>query len=389
MEYLNIIDFCSSSTSIWLRITFVIMFLYCSVRLSKFIWGLRFKIVHQTSNSSKTRRRPNRKKNRARKKHIPDVSVAPDSHSQPKEDLNTEDDLCVEPLVKFPLQSLADATKKFDLDLRTSVDGLGSVFKGKLKNTEEVLIIRRLNEVSLLTPEEFEDEVSLLSQANHQNLTKLIGYSIKFYKRFLVYDYVSGGTLESHLYGNPKCLDWETRMKIVVGVAKALRYLHNEMKTPILHCYIHPSNIWLDENCNPKLSAYGVVRLYYPAKRNMVSSFMIGSYYYTIHDHRLTRKVTIEADIYGFGIFLLEIITGRKGCIIREDGVAEYLIDWVQPYLKDKQKLAEIVDSRLGGNFKEEELYEVCNIAEMCLKKQPSDRPPMADLVTRMSHLGE
>ncbi|XP_074270733.1 putative serine/threonine-protein kinase PBL7 [Silene latifolia] len=170
-------------------------------------------------------------------------------------------------------------------------------------------------------------------------------------------------------------------MKIVVGVAKALRYLHNEMETPILHCYIHPSNIWLNENCNPKLSAYGVVRL--------------------------TRKVTIEADIYGFGIFLLEIITGRKGCIIREDGVAEYLIDWdlfiiivcviwsiisvmsmaVQPYLKDKQKLDEMVDSRLGGNFKEEELYEVCNIAEMCLKKQPSNRPPMADLVTRMSHL--
>ncbi|XP_074270736.1 receptor-like kinase LIP2 [Silene latifolia] len=130
-----------------------------------------------------------------------DVSVAPDSHSQPKEDLNTEDDLCVEPLVKFPLQSLADATKKFDLDLRISVDGLGSVFKGKLKNTEEVFIIRRLNEVSLLTPEEFEDEVSLLSQANHQNLTKLIGYSVKFKKRFLVYDYVHGGTLESHLYG--------------------------------------------------------------------------------------------------------------------------------------------------------------------------------------------
>ncbi|XP_074270729.1 putative serine/threonine-protein kinase PBL7 [Silene latifolia] len=161
------------------------------------------------------------------------------------------------------------------------------------------------------------------------------------------------------------------------------------METPILHCYIHPSNIWLDENGNPKLSTYGVVRLYYPAKRNKFSVFMKGSYYYTQHDHRLTGKVTIEADIYGFGIFLLEIITGRKGCIIREDGVAEYLIDWVQPYLKDKQKLAEMVDSRLGGNFKEEELYEACNIAEMCLKKQPSDRPPMADLVTRMSPLAE
>ncbi|KAL9232519.1 hypothetical protein vseg_007625 [Gypsophila vaccaria] len=287
----------------------------------------------------------------------------------------------LEGLRQFTYQSLVDATQNFSLDCRLSFDRLGDVFRGQSSSTNEAIAIRRLKQYPPLHLREFLDEVLLLSQANHPNLAKLIGYCAEKHNRLLVYEHLPRGTLKNHLYVLHTCFDWDMRMELALGLARALEYLQNSMMPPILHCYVDPSNIWLDEEYTPKLSAYGLVRMF-PSR-----IYKFGSYEYAVPDYLLTKKVTIEADIYGFGIFLLEIITGKEGIFLRKDGLPQYLSDWARPYLKDKQNLVEMVDKRLEGEFDYEKLHEVCDIIEKCLEKQPNSRPRIADIVMRLNYL--
>ncbi|KAH9611613.1 hypothetical protein KSS87_009977 [Heliosperma pusillum] len=290
----------------------------------------------------------------------------------------------LEGLRQFTYQSLVDVTQDFSLDCRVSFDRLGDVFRGQFFNPNECIAIKRLEPCPLMSLGDFLDEVLLLSQANHPNLTKLIGYCAEKHNRLLVYEHVPRGTLENQLYGLYTCFDWDIRMEIALGVARALEYLQNSMKPQILHCYIDPSNVWLNEEYAPKLCGFGVVRMF-PSPLDK-----FGSYDYALPDYMLAKKVTIEADIYGFGIFLLEIITGKRGktaIFLGKDGLPQKQSDWARDYLKDKQNLVEVVDRRLEGEFDKEKLHEVCDIIEKCLEEQPSSRPPIADIVARMNYL--
>ncbi|KAK9757438.1 hypothetical protein RND81_01G162800 [Saponaria officinalis] len=266
-------------------------------------------------------------------------------------------------------------------------DGLGQVFIGQMVGTLEVVVIRRLKEYTHQSVKGFVDEALLLSQVTHPNLSKLIGYCAEQLNRLLVYEYVPGISLKDRLHGNFTCLDWNTRMKIVLGIARALEYLQNTMKPPILHCFIGLSDIWLDGECSPKLSGFGVIRMY-PSRYDVNCPYdMNRAYAYGLTDYHLAGKLTLQCDIHGFGLFLLEMISGRKPVFSLEDGSRQQLSLWVEPYLDDKQNLDEMVDQRLQGKFDKEGLYVACELAEACLNQEPSRRPLISDIVKRIEGL--
>ncbi|KAK9757436.1 hypothetical protein RND81_01G162700 [Saponaria officinalis] len=176
-------------------------------------------------------------------------------------------------------------------------------------------------------------------------------------------------------------------MKIVLGIARALEYLQNTMKPPILHCFIGLSDIWLDGEYTPKLCGFGVIRMY-PSRYDVNCPYdMNRTYAYGMNDYHLTRKLTLQCDIHGFGMFLLEMISGRTGFFALEDGSRQQLRLWVKPYLKDKQNLDEMVDQRLEGKFDKEGLYVACELAEACLNKEHSSRTLISDIVKRIEGL--
>ncbi|XP_074272561.1 putative serine/threonine-protein kinase PBL6 [Silene latifolia] len=373
---------CISAGSLCFCFIVVAMAGFALNRFFNFIWVFTSRFPPQTSIK--------RKKKAVRKKKNSPINPNNDASLNDNSQLKDTKIGSVESIRLFTYKTLVDATQNFALDRRLSGDCLGSVYKGKIIDTNEVVSIRQLSYNFVLNVEEFVGKVLLLSQANHQNLAKLIGYSVHQYcDRFVVYKYESGGSLQNHLHGNQTCLDWKLRMKIAHGVAKAVEYLQNDMKPPILHYYIQPSNIWLDEEMTPKLSAFGLVGMYFPRSGSDYCIETCGSYFYGEHDIRLIEEVTIETDVRGFGILLLEMITGMKGRFRGKDGLNRNLTDWVRPYLEGEKNLASMVDAKLDGKFNIEELYDVCNLAEACIEKQPSHRPRISDVVKRMEGLAK
>ncbi|KAK9715076.1 hypothetical protein RND81_06G141600 [Saponaria officinalis] len=376
MEDMNLNKICFSSKSIWVLLVVGLLAVHSVIRLFWFTWRLRFSLRSRSSASIKRRKRADRKKKIADNKTITDVSVTEPLLA------NTN----VSCLRKFTYQSLVDATQGFPSKCRIGADHLGEFFIGKMADTDEVFTVKNMWVYEPHSHEEFVAHLSLLSQADHPNLAKLIGYSFLSWERVWVYEYVPGGSLEDYLYDNDKCLDWNLRMKIALGVARAVEYLQNDMNPSILHLYIDPSNVWLSEEYTPKLSTYGGVMMYSREKIVDFPSEMIGTYCYAKPDYELTKKVTLKTDIYGFGVLLLKIITGKKDYVLG-DGLPQKLVDWVQPYLKEKRKMVEMVDPKLGGKFENDELCEVWDIAEACLNERPESRPSIVDLVKRMNHL--
>ncbi|KAK9757439.1 hypothetical protein RND81_01G162900 [Saponaria officinalis] len=287
-------EICISSASIWFRVTAVAVALYAVVTFLLFFRGIRLRfrsILH----------------NRKKLTHYnPILGVPEDSNSSPLLNksnnnvpaqkisqvkilhVNDTKDSGVQVLRVYTYQSLVDATENF-LSVRCMYsDGLGQVFIGQMVGTSQVVVIRRLKGYTHQSVQGYVDEALLLSQVDHPNLAKLIGYCAEQLGRFLVYEYVPGISLKDRLHGNLTCLDWNTRMKIVLGIARALEYLQNTMKPPILHCFIGLSDIWLDGEYTPKLCGFGVIRMY-PSRYDVNCPYdMNRTYAYGMNDYHLT-----------------------------------------------------------------------------------------------------
>ncbi|XP_042457016.1 probable serine/threonine-protein kinase PBL7 [Zingiber officinale] len=288
----------------------------------------------------------------------------------------------------FTFRELAVATQNFKEANLLGEGGFGKVYKGRL-HSNQVVAIKQLNRDGLQGNKEFLVEVLMLIVLRHPNLVSLIGYCADGDERLLIYEYMPKGSLEDHLFDPPgkPPLDWNTRIKIAVGVAKGLTYLHDVVNPPVIYRDMKAANVLLDDEFNPKLSDFGLAKLGPVGDNTHVSTRVMGTYGYCAPDYAMSGKLTLKSDVYSFGVLLLELITGRHVYDSSKSAFEQKLLTWARPFLSDRRKFHRLADPLLQGCYPPRSFHQLVVITTMCLQEQPHVRPIIADVVVALNHV--
>ncbi|WZZ58242.1 hypothetical protein YC2023_058349 [Brassica napus] len=283
----------------------------------------------------------------------------------------------------FTFKELASATRNFREVNLLGEGGFGRVYKGRL-DSGKVVAIKQLNPDGVQGNREFIVEVLMLSLLHHPNLVTLIGYCTSGDQRLLVYEYMPMGSLEDHLF---EPLGWNTRIKIAVGAARGIEYLHCTADPPVIYRDLKSANILLDKDFSPKLSDFGLAKLGPVGDRTHVSTRVMGTYGYCAPEYAMSGKLTVKSDIYCFGVVLLELLTGRKAIDLNQTQGEQNLVSWSRPYLKDQKKFGHLVDPSLRGRYPRRCLNYAIAIIAMCLNEEAHCRPFIGDIVVALEYL--
>ncbi|KAL9395216.1 hypothetical protein Peur_014501 [Populus x canadensis] len=289
----------------------------------------------------------------------------------------------------FTFRELAAATRNFREVNLIGEGGFGRVYKGRLE-TGELVAVKQLNQDGLQGDQEFIVEVLMLSLLHHSNLVTLTGYCTSGDQRLLVYEYMPMGSLEDHLFDlepGKEPLSWSTRIKIAVGAARGLEYLHCKADPPVIYRDLKSANILLDNDFQPKLSDFGIAKLGPVGENTHVSTRVMGTYGYCAPEYAMSGKLTLKSDIYSFGVVLLELITGRKAIDRSKKPGEQNLAAWSQPFLKDQKKYCQLADPLLEGCYPRRCFNYAIAITAMCLNEQASFRPLIGDILAALEYL--
>ncbi|EOY12448.1 Kinase superfamily protein isoform 1 [Theobroma cacao] len=290
----------------------------------------------------------------------------------------------------FNYPELCTATENFNPENQLGEGGFGKVYKGHVENPDQVVAVKQLDRNGYQGNREFLVEVLMLSLLHHPNLVNLVGYCADADQRILVYEYMANGSLEDHLLDLPpdkKPLDWNTRMKIAVGAAKGLEYLHETADPPVIYRDFKASNILLDQDFNPKLSDFGLAKLGPTGDKSHVSTRVMGTYGYCAPEYALTGQLTTKSDVYSFGVVFLEIITGRRVIDNSRPTEEQNLVTWATPLFKDRRNFTLMADPLLEEDYPVKGLHQALAVAAMCLQEEAAVRPLMSDVVTALEYL--
>ncbi|CAN6681240.1 unnamed protein product [Malus baccata var. baccata] len=299
------------------------------------------------------------------------------------------DEKPVRQLLQFTFQELKSATGNFRPDSILGEGGFGYVFKGWIEENGTgpakpgsgiTVAVKSLKPDGLQGHREWVAEVDFLGQLHHSNLVKLIGYCIEDDQRLLVYEFMTRGSLENHLFRRTIPLPWSNRIKIALGAAKGLAFLHNGPE-PVIYRDFKTSNILLDSEYNAKLSDFGLVKAGPQGDKTHVSTRVVGTYGYAAPEYVMTGHLTSKSDVYSFGVVLLEILTGRRSMDKKRPSGEQNLVAWARPHLADKRKLSLLVDPRLELNYSIKGVQKVSQLAYSCLSRDPKSRPTMDEVV--------
>ncbi|KAA8543021.1 hypothetical protein F0562_021484 [Nyssa sinensis] len=282
-------------------------------------------------------------------------------------------------------EELKEATNNFEPASVLGEGGFGRVFKGILSDGTAVAI-KRLTSGGQQGGKEFLVEVEMLSRLHHRNLVKLVGYysSRDSSQNLLCYELVPNGSLEAWLHGplGVNCpLDWDTRMKIALDAARGLAYLHEDSQPCVIHRDFKASNILLENNFHAKVADFGLAKQAPEGQANYLSTRVMGTFGYVAPEYAMTGHLLVKSDVYSYGVVLLELLTGRKPVDMSQPSGQENLVTWARPILRDKDRLEELADPRLAGNFPREDFVRVCTIAAACVASEASQRPTMGEVV--------
>ncbi|XP_013586392.1 PREDICTED: protein kinase 2A, chloroplastic-like [Brassica oleracea var. oleracea] len=309
----------------------------------------------------------------------------------------TEGEILSSPNLKaFSFNELKNATKNFRPDSLLGEGGFGCVFKGWIDETTLtasrpgsgiVVAVKKLRPEGFQGHKEWLTEVNYLGQLIHPNLVLLIGYCSEGENRLLVYEFMPKGSLENHLFRRgAQPLTWAIRMKVAVGAAKGLTFLH-EAKSQVIYRDFKAANILLDAEFNAKLSDFGLAKAGPTGDATHVSTNVIGTHGYAAPEYVATGRLTAKSDVYSFGVVLLELISGRRAMDTSNGGVEYSLVDWAKPYLDDKRKLFRIMDTKLGGQYPQKGAYAAATLALQCLNPEAKLRPKMSVVLSTLEQL--
>ncbi|XWS15723.1 hypothetical protein CRYUN_Cryun34aG0026400 [Craigia yunnanensis] len=280
----------------------------------------------------------------------------------------------------FSYNQIRAATDDFHSSNKIGRGGFGTVYKGVLKDGTEVAV-KTLSAQSKQGVREFLTEINTISNVKHPNLVELIGCCVQGTNRILVYEYVENKSLDKVLLDQRSTnikLDWSKRAAICMGIARGLAFLHEELVPHIVHRDIKSSNMLLDKDCNPKIGDFGLAKLF-PDNITHISTRIAGTTGYLAPEYAMGGQLTMKADVYSFGVLVLEIISGRSSSKANWGGMDKFLLEWAWQ-LYEEGKLLELVDPELG-EFPEEEVLRYMKVAFFCTQSAGNRRPLMSQVI--------
>ncbi|KAK9079318.1 hypothetical protein SSX86_000989 [Deinandra increscens subsp. villosa] len=296
----------------------------------------------------------------------------------------------------FTFAELKSATSGFSRSAKLGEGGFGCVYFGSIKSPQDPstkihVAVKQLSRRGLQGHKEWVTEVNVLGVVEHANLVKLIGYCAeddeRGIQRLLVYEFMPNRSVEDHLATRTqKPLSWTMRLKVAQDAARGLTYLHEEMDFQIIFRDFKSSNILLDEQWNAKLSDFGLARLGPQEGLTHVSTAVVGTMGYAAPEYIQTGRLRSQSDVWSYGVFLYELITGRRPLDRNLPKNEQKLLEWVKPYL-DSKKFRLIVDARLEGKYSMRTAQKLSIIANKCLAKNPKARPKMSEVLEMVNQL--
>jgi serine/threonine protein kinase len=269
--------------------------------------------------------------------------------------------------------------------------GFGCVYKGLIKDPEDPskkiqVAVKQLGKRGLQGHKEWVTEVNVLGVVEHENLVKLVGHCAdddeRGIQRLLIYEYMPNRSVEQHLSPRSETtLPWAMRLRIAQDTARGLAYLHEGMDFQIIFRDFKSSNILLDENWNAKLSDFGLARLGPQEGLTHVSTAVVGTMGYAAPEYVQTGRLTNKSDVWSYGVFLYELITGRRPVDRNRPKGEQKLLEWVRPYLSDGRRFKIIIDPRLEAKYNFKSVQRLATVANRCLARNAKSRPKMSEVL--------
>ncbi|PON48735.1 S-receptor-like serine/threonine-protein kinase [Parasponia andersonii] len=305
--------------------------------------------------------------------------------------------------VRFAYGELVAATENFKTQIGSG--GFGTVYKGTLPD-KAVVAVKKITSLGVRGKKEFFTEVSIIANIHHVNLVRLKGFCVYGSKRFLVFEFMNRGSLDRVLFGNGPVLEWQERFEIALGTARGLAYLHNGCDHKIIHCDVKPENILLHDNSQVKISDFGLSKLLGPEQSSLFTT-MRGTRGYLAPEWLTSSSISDKADVYSYGMVLLEIVRGRKNnslqtwCHIaqmdnsngggsstsssstRSSSVERQVVYFPLLALEmhEQRRYLELADPSLEGRVSGEEVEKLIKIGLCCVQEDPALRPSMVNVV--------
>ncbi|XP_037471375.1 cysteine-rich receptor-like protein kinase 6, partial [Triticum dicoccoides] len=301
-----------------------------------------------------------RSKKRAAKSLQPNATGSDDIHS-------------IDSLL-LDLSTLQVATDDFAEDKRLGEGGFGVVYKGDLPGGQEIAV-KRLSKTSRQGIEELKTELLLVAKLNHKNLVRLVGVCLEKREKILVYEYMPNRSLDTFLFDTEKVkeLDWSKRFKIISGIICGLQYLHEDSQLKIVHRDLKARNILLDSDYNPKISDFGLAKIFGGDQSKIVTHRIAGTYGYMSPEYAMRGQYPTKSDVFSIGVLILEIITGRRNYNTEQDDLIN--VTWEH---WTREKAIELIDKSLSNCCPIDQFLKFMHIGLLCVQQKPADRPSMS-----------
>ncbi|KAF3450460.1 hypothetical protein FNV43_RR06543 [Rhamnella rubrinervis] len=287
--------------------------------------------------------------------------------------------------LQYDFDTIRFATNNFSEANKLGQGGFGPVFKGRLSSGQDIAV-KRLSRDSGQGDQEFKNEVMLVAKLQHRNLVRLLGFCLKRSERLLVYEFVPNASLDHFIFDpiRRSNLDWERRYKIIGGIARGLLYLHEDSRLRIIHRDLKASNILLDEEMNPKISDFGMARLFIVDQTQGNTSRIVGTYGYMAPEYAMHGQFSVKSDVFSFGVLLLEIVSGQRNSCFRHGENVDDLVSYAwQQWSEGKGK--DMIDLSLLDACSVNEAVRWIHIALLCVQEDPNDRPYMSSVVLMLA----
>ncbi|KAG8055162.1 hypothetical protein GUJ93_ZPchr0001g32976 [Zizania palustris] len=287
--------------------------------------------------------------------------------------------------VLFSFSQLANSTNNFSEQNKLGEGGFGPVYKGNLQNGQDIAV-KRLATNSGQGLVEFKNEVLLIAKLQHVNLVRLLGCCIQGEEKILIYEYMPNKSLDFFLFEKSRriVLDWAKRIQIIEGIAHGLLYLHKHSRLKIIHRDLKASNILLDIDMNPKISDFGMARIFGSKETQANTNRVVGTYGYMAPEYAMEGIFSFKSDVFSFGVLLLEIISGTRNAGSHRRGNSLNLLGHAWELWKEG-RWSDLVDQSTRDAYPEHRVLRCVHVGLMCVQEQAADRPTMNDVISMLT----
>ncbi|GLT31000.1 hypothetical protein SLA2020_057680 [Shorea laevis] len=303
---------------------------------------------------------------------------------KPRENEESADGMIKAESLQYDLATVRAATKNFCEENKLGQGGFGAVYKGKLPNGQDVAV-KRLSSASGQGDLEFKNEVLLVAKLQHRNLVRLLGFCLEGKERLLIYELVPNASLDNFIFDPIKSakVDWGRRYKIIGGIARGLLYLHEDSQLRVIHRDLKPNNVLLDEEMDPKISDFGMARLFVVDDTHVTTNRVVGTYGYMAPEYIKHGHFSLKTDVFSFGVMILEIVSAQKNNSPCDEKNATNLISLAWKNWREGTAL-NIVDPNLRVGSAAQ-MMKCIHVGLLCVQENPLQRPTMGSIIVMLT----